>query len=429
MKHYFIAVDEIRTGPFTYEDILSKKITKSTLMWTEGFDDWKEANQIEELRSILISEPPPIPKRGITIPEKENEEKVAIINVNDEYDNTYEKETNFSIIGIGIGIVILIANYLFVFNEQNTSILVILIIFSFVIRIGVAYNVQKIAFRQNRNSELWTVFGFSSPALSLIIIGQLKKLKLNIYNNPTILLKRAKILYEVKNYNECLLILNEILENNNQNFDCLKLRAQILFDNNNYESATKDLEQLVNNNQYLDFAYNSLGEIALVNKNKEMAISYWIKAKEMYSAEAIKNLNIYKTYEYQYVLTKNQAQQKKQKNINFQSTYFLDGKYIKGLAEIDDLENPNFLSTNITLYDMGLSFELLKSFKTFYIAISYHEINEVFYNQHDKIFTLILKDKKKLTFKYDLEKDDNFGLQKLEKRFYDLTVNNLNHNE
>lgn len=428
MKHYFIAVDEIRTGPFTYEDILSKKITKSTLMWTEGFDDWKEADQIEELKSVLISEPPPIPRRAITIPKKENEEKVAIINVNDEYDNTYEKETNFSIIGIGIGIVTLIANYQFGLNEQNTSILPILIIFSFVIRIGVAHNIQKIALRQNRNSEPWTVFGFLFPALSLIIIGQLKKVKLNIYNNPTILLKRAKKLYEVKNYNECLLILNEILEKNNQNFDCLKLRAQILFDNKNYESATKDLEQLVNNNQYLDFAYNSLGEIAIVNKNKEMAISYWIKAKELYSAEAIKNLNIYKTYEYQYVLSKNQVQQKTQKNINFQSTYFLDGKYIGGLAEIDDRENPNFLTTNITLYDMGLSIELSKTLKTFYIAISYHEINDIFYNQHAKIFTLILNDKKKITFKYDIEKDDNFGIQKLQTRFYALIVKNQNHN-
>ena len=427
MKHYYIAEDEIQTGPFTYEEILSKKILKSTLIWTEGLDGWKEANQIEELKFVLIAEPPPIPRRTLAIPIKESEEKVAIINVNDEYDNTYEKEANFSIIGIGIAIITLLANYQ-VRESENTSILPLLILFSFIVRVGVAHNIKKIAIRQNRNSEPWTVFGFLFPALSLIIIGQLKKLKLNIYNSSTILLKRAKTLFEVEKYDECLLILNEILESNQQNSECLKLRSQILFDNKNYEGATKDLEKLVTNNQYLDFAYNSLGEIAIVNRNKEMAISYWIKAKDLYSAEAIKNLNIYKTYEYQYVLSKNQAHQKIQKNINFQSTYFLDGKYIGGFAEIDELENPNFLSTNITLYDMGVFIELSKTLKTFFIAIAYHELTDIIYNQEHKIFTLILDDKKKIAFKYDIEKDNNFGIQKLQTRFYHLMIRNLNDN-
>ena len=88
----------------------------------------------------------------------------------------------------------------------------------------------------------------------------------------------------------------------------------------------------------------------------------------------------------------------------------------------NDFENPNFLSTNITLYDMGISIELSKTLKTFFIAISYYEINDIIYNQQDKIFTLILNDKKKLLFKYDIKKDDNFGIQKFQTRFYDLIV-------
>lgn len=436
MKHYFIAKDEIQTGPFTFEEVLSKKITKTTLVWSEGYDQWKEAIQIEEFKNIIIAEPPPIPKKTIEftntetekIQEKELEIDLEISTLIGEYDDTYKKETECTFLGIGLGISALIINNIVKVDEQGHSAIGVLSLISIVIRIVVSVNIKKIALRQNRDSNGWALFGFILPTLALIIIGQLKKLNLNISNNDlqskinqNILFKNAQTLFTVQKYLESIIILDNIIENSSQNFEYLRLRAHALYENEEFEKAKNDLQELVANSQYLDFAYNYLGEISIIHGNKELAISYWEKSKELFSGEAIKNLNIYKTFENKYILTSDQSKQKTQKHLNYQSTYFQDGQYIKGLVEIDDFEDVYSFSTRIIAHDMGISIELKKLLKKYYIAISYYEIENITYNETKQIFDIHLNDKNKLKFNYDIKKDDNKGLQRLQQRFYNLT--------
>ncbi|WP_264549918.1 DUF4339 domain-containing protein [Flavobacterium sp. N2820] len=60
MKTFFLFIDDEQQGPFNLEELKSKKITRTTKVWFEGLDDWKNADEIEELKSLFISVPPPI---------------------------------------------------------------------------------------------------------------------------------------------------------------------------------------------------------------------------------------------------------------------------------------------------------------------------------------------------------------------------------
>lgn len=58
MKTYYIHNGTENSGPFILEELKAKKITKTTLVWFEGMDEWKYAGDIDELKSILLVIPP-----------------------------------------------------------------------------------------------------------------------------------------------------------------------------------------------------------------------------------------------------------------------------------------------------------------------------------------------------------------------------------
>jgi hypothetical protein len=78
MKYYYYAYNDQQLGPFTVEELKAKRLKKSTLVWTEGMQDWASANDIEQLKDILISEPPPLPKNETASPSVET----ILININ-----------------------------------------------------------------------------------------------------------------------------------------------------------------------------------------------------------------------------------------------------------------------------------------------------------------------------------------------------------
>lgn len=67
MKKYFLQDGSSTIGPFDLEDLKEKKITRDTLVWFEGMEDWKKAIEVNELGGILTAVPPPI-KMAFTIP-------------------------------------------------------------------------------------------------------------------------------------------------------------------------------------------------------------------------------------------------------------------------------------------------------------------------------------------------------------------------
>jgi hypothetical protein len=61
-KKYFIAEDDEQKGPFSFNELQEMGISKTTLIWKEGFEDWTEAGKIEKLQSLLKITPPKLPK-------------------------------------------------------------------------------------------------------------------------------------------------------------------------------------------------------------------------------------------------------------------------------------------------------------------------------------------------------------------------------
>jgi hypothetical protein len=60
MKTYYLHNGKEPNGPFHLEELKTKSITKLTPIWCTGMEDWKTAGELEELKSILDSFPPPI---------------------------------------------------------------------------------------------------------------------------------------------------------------------------------------------------------------------------------------------------------------------------------------------------------------------------------------------------------------------------------
>ena len=60
MKQYYIFLNEEQLGPFNLDDLKAKKISRDTKVWFEGLNDWKNAGEIEELKMIFSTVPPPI---------------------------------------------------------------------------------------------------------------------------------------------------------------------------------------------------------------------------------------------------------------------------------------------------------------------------------------------------------------------------------
>lgn len=69
MSFYFIHTASGQEGPLSLEQLKTKNITKDTLVWREGLDQWAKAGTLTELKELFIVVPPPLPGRQ---PEKAN---------------------------------------------------------------------------------------------------------------------------------------------------------------------------------------------------------------------------------------------------------------------------------------------------------------------------------------------------------------------
>jgi hypothetical protein len=60
MKEYYIFINEEQLGPFNIDELKARKLSREAKVWFEGLGDWKNASEIDELKTILNSIPPPI---------------------------------------------------------------------------------------------------------------------------------------------------------------------------------------------------------------------------------------------------------------------------------------------------------------------------------------------------------------------------------
>ncbi len=55
---YHVYINNCKQGPYSLEELNNKDIKADTLIWCEGFSDWKCAKELPELSHIIYKTPP-----------------------------------------------------------------------------------------------------------------------------------------------------------------------------------------------------------------------------------------------------------------------------------------------------------------------------------------------------------------------------------
>lgn len=59
MKKYYLHDGSQQTGPFDIVELKAKKLTRDTPVWSEGLNEWTTIDNVEELKEIVTTIPPP----------------------------------------------------------------------------------------------------------------------------------------------------------------------------------------------------------------------------------------------------------------------------------------------------------------------------------------------------------------------------------
>jgi hypothetical protein len=121
MKKYFFIENEIQKGPFSIDDLKDKNIHKKTLVWTEDFDNWVEANNIIELKGIIKIIPPPLPNnttKHIKVEAQITKQKEKILTPERERLIAKETKQNYKFLKYSIVLGIIAFLYL-VYDNQG----------------------------------------------------------------------------------------------------------------------------------------------------------------------------------------------------------------------------------------------------------------------------------------------------------------------
>lgn len=60
MIHYFLHDGNQELGPFDIDQLKAQKLKKNTKIWREGLEAWTTAGELEEIKHLVISTPPPL---------------------------------------------------------------------------------------------------------------------------------------------------------------------------------------------------------------------------------------------------------------------------------------------------------------------------------------------------------------------------------
>ncbi len=113
MKKYYLHSGTENIGPFDINELKAKGITKSTSVWFEGMEEWKNAGNIEELKDLLKSSPPVFIPKTVT-PAPIPQQKIN----NEKIDEPVKKKSNILKF---VGIIILVIVGLSIYASINES--------------------------------------------------------------------------------------------------------------------------------------------------------------------------------------------------------------------------------------------------------------------------------------------------------------------
>lgn len=156
-----------KIGPVELSEIHSHELSRDTLIWKEGFDDWVRAGEVPELSSYLAARPPVLPSKASRI----------MSTIDSRYDPDYEREIGVSLFGVFLLLISFAIGFADFEDKDSESFRVTLAWFSTALRIMLVFYVRVVAKEQNRNPLGWSIFTFFLPSIALIVIGLLRKLR------------------------------------------------------------------------------------------------------------------------------------------------------------------------------------------------------------------------------------------------------------
>lgn len=95
MKKYYLHNDSIQQGPFDIEELKTKNISKETPIWYDGLSEWMTVENIDELKILLVSVPPPL-------------KAPPLIQKLEPNNQSEQKKNNLSLYALIIGVVLVL---------------------------------------------------------------------------------------------------------------------------------------------------------------------------------------------------------------------------------------------------------------------------------------------------------------------------------
>ncbi|MDQ3112095.1 MAG: DUF4339 domain-containing protein [Bacteroidota bacterium] len=106
MKKYFIHINGSNVGPYSFEDLRSMRIQKTTPVWYDGLGNWKDAGDVSELRALFSSNASTFTTpQNYSNPAQRSTNNFAGDNLS---GNVTGKKSNGTAFGIIMGVVVLI---------------------------------------------------------------------------------------------------------------------------------------------------------------------------------------------------------------------------------------------------------------------------------------------------------------------------------
>ena len=113
MKEWFYIKDNVKSGPFTIDELIGK-VDGETLVWKKGMDDWKNSKYVDELQHFSDS-PPPVP----------DEQKVT-----EKRDKVFSRIVDSVYYGWVLTILVIASAFLEILGDQKSLLYGIIMFFS-----------------------------------------------------------------------------------------------------------------------------------------------------------------------------------------------------------------------------------------------------------------------------------------------------------
>jgi hypothetical protein len=121
MQKFYIHRDDQQQGPFSKDELKDLKITRDTMVWFEGADNWIKAIEVDDLQEIFKGIPPPIQTNSPVTPP-------TLVNKRPKEDNKViidnkSKKKNTSLIIVVVAVLVLggIGTYLYTTQQAKQA--------------------------------------------------------------------------------------------------------------------------------------------------------------------------------------------------------------------------------------------------------------------------------------------------------------------